>query len=202
MKLSFRRAAAVALALAVVGCDATAPKYGKLNLVLTDEVGDVLTAMVTIDQIYLQPSEGSDAGRIVLRDEDITVDLLTLADAYADLVTDAEIPVGSYSQLRFVVSGAYLEVETETGSAIYASSPDYAGLPEGATVDGALVMPSLAQTGIKVVLPDDAVVIGEDEVVTLVVDFDVAESFGHAAGGSGNWVMHPVIRALTSAPTP
>ena len=39
----------------------------------------------------------------------------------------------------------------------------------------------------------------------LLVDFDVAQSFGHQAGGSGRWVMHPVVMAtdfqarLTSA---
>jgi hypothetical protein len=29
------------------------------------------------------------------------------------------------------------------------------------------------------------------------VDFDVSESFGHQAGNSGAWVMHPVIRATS-----
>jgi hypothetical protein len=28
-----------------------------------------------------------------------------------------------------------------------------------------------------------------------VVDFDVSQSFGQLAGGSGQWVMHPVIKA-------
>jgi hypothetical protein len=29
----------------------------------------------------------------------------------------------------------------------------------------------------------------------LLVDFDVAESFGQEGSGSGQWVMHPVINA-------
>jgi len=29
----------------------------------------------------------------------------------------------------------------------------------------------------------------------LLVDFDVQQSFGHDAGSSGSWVMHPVITA-------
>lgn len=204
MKSLFRRsslALVAAMAISSASCDdPTAVQYGKLNLLLTDAPGDVLTAMVTIDRIYLQPGEGGDAGRIVLREDDITVDLLTLADATAELISGVDIPVGSYSQLRFVVSGAYLEVETATGSAIYASSPDYEGLPVDAEVDGALIMPSLAQTGIKVTLPGDAIVVGEDDVVTLVVDFDVAQSFGKLAGASGNWVMHPVVTAASPAP--
>jgi len=93
------------------------------------------------------------------------------------------------------------QVEGEAGATtIYASSPDYAGLPAGAVVGGTLVMPSLAQSGLKVNLPDDAVVIGEDEVVTLVVDFDVAQSFGQMAGGSGSWVMTPVLHAFVPVP--
>ncbi len=33
------------------------------------------------------------------------------------------------------------------------------------------------------------------EAKTLLVDFDVAQSFGREAGRSGRWVMHPVVRA-------
>jgi hypothetical protein len=36
--------------------------------------------------------------------------------------------------------------------------------------------------------------VGEGEVIVLI-DFDVAQSFGHAGGQSGKWVMHPVIEA-------
>ncbi len=149
---------------------------------------------MTIDRIYLQPSEDSDAGRIVLLEDDVTTDLLTLADSLHSLIQGASIPEGSYTQLRFVISGAYLEVEgTGATNEIYASSPTYAGLPAGAVVTGSLQMPSFAQTGIKVTLPGDAVTIGDDEIVTLVVDFDVSQSFGKAAGASGMWVMTPVL---------
>jgi len=36
---------------------------------------------------------------------------------------------------------------------------------------------------------------------TLVVDFDVAESFGHEAGQSAKWVMHPSLKS-TPPPAP
>lgn len=197
-------AAAVAvLTGGLAACDpSTAVQTGRLSLLLTDAPGDVVAAVVTIDQIYLQPSEDSDVGRIVLRDEDITTDLLTLVDDTQSLIEGVEIPVNDYTQLRFVISGAYLEVEDEGGAtSIYASSPTYAGLPEGAVVAGTLVMPSLAQSGLKVKLPSDVLVIAADETVTLVVDFDVALSFGRAAGGSGNWVMSPVLTGSVP-PTP
>jgi hypothetical protein len=197
--------AGLAAAMTIVGaasCDSpTDIRTGELTLLLTDAPGDVVTAVVTIDRIYLQPSEDGDDGRIILRDEDITTDLLTLVDDTQELIAGVEIPVGTYAGLRFVISGAYIEVEQDDGSTkIYASSPTYAGLPEGATVDGELQMPSFAQSGLKITLPDDAVVILEDETVTLVIDFDVALSFGQLAGMSEMWVMTPVLTA--TVPTP
>lgn len=205
LRRSLGAAAVVAVAaLTAASCDSpTSLRTGTLSLLLTDAPGDVVSAVVTIDQIYLQASEDGAEGRIVLRDEDVTTDLLTLVGTTHELIEGVEIPVGSYSQLRFVISGAYIEVEGEGGATtIYASTPDYAGLPEGAEVDGVLQMPSLAQTGIKVNLPDDALVILEDGLVVLVVDFDVSQSFGQAAGGSGQWVMHPVLQGVIPVTVP
>lgn len=177
------------------GCDSspTGLRTGQLTLLLTDAPGNIVKAVVTIERIYLQPSEDADADRVILRDEPVTTDLLTLAGTVQELIRDVSIPAGTYGQLRFVISGAYVEVEGASGNGIYASSPTYAGLPTGTTVTGSLMMPSFAQTGIKVTLPNDALVIGADDSVTLLVDFDVSQSFGQAAGASGMWVMTPVL---------
>lgn len=175
----------------LAGCsDSTSAGNAKLSLLLTDAPGDVKTAVVTIDKIYLQGS-----GRVVLMDQPVTTDLLTLANSTADLVKDAVVPAGSYGQLRFVVSGAYIEVENGDGTtSIYATSPDYAGLPAGAHVDGTLQTPSFDTSGLKVNLPGGALHLAAEEKV-LLVDFDVSQSFGKEAGGSGSWVMHPVLKA-------
>lgn len=190
-----RSAGALLLGLiAVLGCsDSSAPGgTGRLTLLLKDAPGDVTAAVVTIDQVYLQGEDG----RIVLRDDPITTDLLTLAEDAAVLVEDAIVPAGTYSQLRFVVSGAYVAVDNGDGtSRIYASSPDYAGLPPGSVVTGDLQMPSFAQSGLKVNLPGDAITVEGDDQRILLVDFDVSKSFGHQAGNSGKWVMHPVLTA-------
>jgi hypothetical protein len=174
---------------------------GKITVLLKDAPGDVKAAVVTISQVYLQGSaEGDDAGsRVILRDTPITTDLLTLASSTAELVKDGTVPAGTYGQLRFVITGGYVEVENADGTtSIFASSPDYAGLPSGATVAGSLQMPSYATSGLKVNLPGGAVTLDAEQTVVLV-DFDVSRSFGKAAGSSGKWVMSPVVTATDLA---
>ena len=165
---------------------------GSLSLVIKDAPGDIKAAVVTISEINLQGSGGA----TVLTSNDVTTDLLTLsADAEA-LLQDVSVPAGHYSQLRFVLSGAYIEVDNGNGtSSIYASDPGYPGLPPGAVVTGNLQMPSLGQSGLKVILPGNQLTINDGDQKFLVVDFDVSQSFGHRAGGSGQWVMHPVVKA-------
>jgi hypothetical protein len=127
----------------------------------------------------------------------VTLDLVTLANSTAQLVKDAVVPAGTYSELRFQITGGYVELVDPSGAGtqIYASSPTYEGLPPGAVVTGELKMPSYAQSGLKVKaeMVDGALVVTSGAKV-LLVDFDVAQSFGHDAGGSDSWVMHPVIK--------
>jgi hypothetical protein len=192
--------AAVGLALLGAACSDSATgnaTNGKITVLLTDAPGDVKTAVVTISEIYLQgSSEGDDAkGRIILRDTPVTTDLLTLANSTAELVKDKPVPAGTYHQLRFVITGGYIEVENADGStSIYASSPNYSGLPAGATVAGSLQMPSYASSGMKVKVPEGGVTI-DNEATVMLVDFDVAQSFGKEAGNAGKWVMSPVLLA-------
>lgn len=197
--------AAAALSLTAVACDSgpMGLRTGKLNLLLTDAPGDVAAAVVTIERIYLQSDSTGENGRIVLLDSAITVDLLTLQDSLMPVFDSLDIPEGQYRQLRLVISGGYVSVvgTDTTTRTIYASSPTYAGLPVDAVVGGELQMPSFAQSGLKVKLPGDAFQIVDGGLLTLVVDFDVAQSFGQAAGNSGRWVMSPVITA-TIPPAP
>jgi hypothetical protein len=100
------------------------------------------------------------------------------------------------SELRFVISDAYIEVDNGDGTtSIYASSPTYAGLPVGAQVDGNLQMPSMGTSGLKVKLPSGGLTVSSGGSTIMVVDFDVSQSFGQKAGNSGQWVMHPVVHA-------
>lgn len=201
----FRRYLFTALALLVTlaGCDgASGPaEPGKLSILLTDAPGDFERAVVTIEEIYLQGSADSgEKGRVYLMEDPVTVDLLELRNEVHELVEDLTVPGGKYSELRLVISGGYIEViEAEddagnpTDTKIYASSAEYA-TEQGVSAAGTLKMPSFAQSGLKVKLPGGAVRVDGDRTI-LLLDFNVAESFGKQAGQSGMWVMDPVIHA-------
>lgn len=177
-------------ALAACG-DSTSAGTSIVSVRLKDAPGDVKAAVVTISEIDLLGSGGTH----VLMNTPYTTDLLTLAQTTAELVKDAVVPAGTYSQLRFVITGGYIEVENgDASTSIYASSPTYSGLPIGAQVAGNLQMPSIAQSGIKVNLPEGSRTLSTSATVYLV-DFNVAQSFGHETGSSTGWVMHPVITA-------
>jgi hypothetical protein len=182
---------------------------GTVSIMLTDAPGDFQNAIVTISRIeLLRDEEGDDeanddgvpGNRIVLLDEPVTVDLLTLQNEVMEIVGETPVPGGRYSQLRLVITDGLIVVEQEDGSArVYASSSDFA-VDQGFTRDGTLMMPSFAQSGLKINLPADTRDIDGDDNAILV-DFNVAESFGHQAGNSGMWVMHPVIHASSFTTT-
>jgi hypothetical protein len=193
MQRALRRSLLFAAVLPMACTDSSGPNGGQgpsVTIQLTDAPGDVEAAVVTISEVYLQ----GQGGRVTLTDEEVTVDLLDLANSTAVLVDEAVVPEGTYSELRFVITGAYVEVENASGGTdIYASSPSYSGLPSGATVFGDLQMPSLGQSGLKVqIVNGDDLEITEDQ--DILVDFDVSQSFGKAAGQSGKWVMNPVVK--------
>ena len=200
-------------ALALGACDdlstgtnassALAGGRAEMSILLTDAPGDLQAAVVTITDIYLQ----GDSGRVYLmQDSSVTTDLLKLSSSVQSLVRSKTIPSGEYSQLRFVISGAYIKVEKAGGgSTIYATSSSYAGLPAGTKVDGELKCPSCSKSGFKVILPggdDDEVQAAPGSSQTILVDFDVAQSFGKPAGNSGKWILKPTLKATqTTAPT-
>ncbi len=189
--------------LATISCDTTSapPNSGTLSLVLKDAPGDIVAAVVTISAINLQGSGGS----FVLTSTPVTTDLLTLSADVVSLVQGVVIPAGTYNQLRFVISGAYIEVDNGDGTSRIYSSPNYSALPSplppNTTVAGSLQMPSFGQSGLKVILPGNALTIADGGEELLILDFDVAESFGQQAGNSGQWVMHPVVRATSASAT-
>ena len=182
--MRFRAAmGALATALVLSACSDDGSDSTRLSIRLTDAQGDITTAVVTISEVYLQ----GDDGRVTLFDGSEKVNLTDLANEASTLVQDAVVPVGTYGQLRFVITGGCIAVEDE---GVFASDPSYAdcGAPTGE-----LQMPSFGSSGLKVTLPGDRLELTSEQKI-LLVDFDVGQSFGHEAGNSGRWVMNPVIK--------
>jgi len=203
--LNLRRFALVGLAtlalagLGGCGTDSQAPTASgmmagttSLTILLKDAPGDLQSAFVTIDEIDLVGTGGT----LVLMSTPTTTNLLTLASNTATLVQNAVVPSGTYTELRFKISGGCIAVDqSPQPNAIYATNGFDASLC-GGQATGKLQMPSYGQSGLKVIMPGDALTItGPTQI--FMVDFDVSQSFGHQAGQSGMWVMHPVIKGAT-----
>lgn len=193
-----RRALPLLAALAMAACDGGgtgANGDARVSIRLTDAPGDLREAWVKIDRIYLKGGEADSAngGSVDLLTAGTDwVDLLTLSGGRtAELVNGAVVPAGRYSELRLVVCEAYV---VSAAGDVYATGD--AELPAGVTADGTLQIPSGCSSGIKVKFAGDAVEL-ESESTVMTVDFDVSQSFGHQAGNSGRWIMHPVVHATS-----
>lgn len=175
------------VAALLTACDSGDPNgTSRMTVLLTDAEGDVTQAVVTVERIELVGGAG---GVQVLSETAWTGDLTDLTNDFVTLVSDAVIPVGTYSQLRVIVSEACLGVETADGPDDVFTSPDATVVCEGNPA-GELQLPSYAQTGIKVVFQGPIEVTSDQKIV--LIDFDVAQSFGREAGSS-RWVMDPTI---------
>jgi hypothetical protein len=179
--------------VAFTACDSTEPQgTSRLSVLLTDAQGDVTQAVVKIDRLELV---GGSGGPLLLDDSGWIGDLTELTNEFVGLVEDVVIPNGSYSQLRVIISEACIGVQAGEGADddVYVSQGASEVLCEGTEV-GELHMPSLSETGIKVIFQGPIQVAGGQKI--LLIDFDVAESFGKEAGGSERWVMNPTIHGI------
>ncbi|HUH13666.1 MAG TPA: DUF4382 domain-containing protein [Longimicrobiales bacterium] len=201
---TFALATAVALPLAACGDDdsfAGPQTGGEISIYLTDEPGDVQAAFVTIARVELlgDPADAEVGSIVTLRSEPWTGDLLELQNDIDVLVDGADVPAGTWRQIRLVIPEACIRVETETQTAtgtepdsvVYASSGDFDHCGD---VGGTLLMPSFDASGLKIQLPGGGVDFAGGADAAFLLDFDVSQSFGRQAGQSGMWVMNPVIR--------
>lgn len=161
-----------------------------LSVYLKDAPGAVDSVWVQIDDIKLVGDSGSVS---VLAAPTGLINVTALQDSVTALTSAMPVDSGTYSQVRFVLGGAVLET---VGGGVYVMGS--ATPPNGMQATGTLMCPSCAQSGLKVQLsePVDIVAGGNG----LLLDFDVSQSFGHQAGASGRWIMHPVIHGATASP--
>jgi hypothetical protein len=180
---------ALAVPLALAACDSGSPSdeggdgTASLSVFLTDAPGDVEAVWIDISDVSLRGDEEV----LDLLDENTgLIELTELVGRAQLLIDDAEVPAGVYRELRLVVASAVLE--SKDGKVFAMGGAEH---PDGLPVTGELKCPSCAQSGLKIKLGNGGAEL--DGEMAVVLDFDVAQSFGHEAGRSGKWVMHPVI---------
>lgn len=166
--------------LAVGACDdSTGPQTSHVQVLLTDAPTVQLdSAIVWISKVYLQGGGGgvpdtvqadstSGAGRVTLFEDaahPLKYDLLTLQNGVTANVSGlAEVDIGTYQGLRFVVDSA--RVRLAEGFAFADGSRT-----------GSLKVPSGYTSGIKVKL-DDVIHAEAGDTLTITVDFDVTDNF-------------------------
>lgn len=182
--------AAVMPMTACLDDEPTGPKDGmaSLSVFLTDAPGDVNRVWVELLSITAQGGEG---GPVELLDAPTDLILLTdLVGTVQPLTLNAEFYPTTIRQLRLVVGDAVLE--SLEGTVYVKGDPELPAVVKDAKDIGELHCPSCSQSGIKVKIPNDEMEV-EEGAAALVLDFVVAQSFGHTAGNSGKWIMHPVI---------
>lgn len=191
----------LAATLALTACESGDPltsddQAARLTVQITDAPGDLAEAWVRIDKVLLLQSgqgEGESGQRVELTPKSAEwINLLTLAGGkVADLVTETVEP-GTYGQLRMVVCNMY--IKTRSGQIIATPGAD---LPAGVTpsAGGELKLTSQCKSGFKVNFAGEGIAVDEGST-TLVVDFDVAQSFVHQAGRSGKWIVKPTLHGV------
>ncbi len=180
--------------LLTTACDSTSSpninQNSTLSVYLKDGPGSVDSVWVQIDEIMLM----GDSGPVSVLDSPTDlINVTALQDSVTTLTADMQIDSGTYHEVRFVLGGAVLET---SGGDVYVMGD--ATPPNGMEATGTLQCPSCAQSGLKVKLSGGVQISGGSN--GLLLDFDVAESFGHVAGKSGKWVMHPVIHGTAATP--
>lgn len=190
--------AGLAVCTGALACDdPSGSDSSRISILLTDAADEqVVAAHVAISSIELIGGGAeAEGGAIVLRSDPWTGDVMELQNTFATLVPEVEIPSGHYAMVRFIFTGMCVEVDEDgdgLADASYATAGFDACGPSGDL--GVLVTPSFMDSGLKVKLPGGTFEVNGG-THTLLMDFDVAQSFGHPAGNNDTWVAHPVIHA-------
>ena len=124
-------------------------------------------------------SENGQGGWVTLAEPKAKFDLLTLRDGKTALLGQQALPAGSYRSFRLILDPAQSGVTLRSGAAVDVQ------------------WPGAGRSGIKVQLAKD-VTVAKDGAQTLLLDFDVSESFVMKGNAMRNGLLFkPVIKATT-----
>jgi hypothetical protein len=183
--------ALTAAAFIISGCTKTTEfqgTTGTLIVKLTDDpfnISFVESATVTITKIEVRKANTLDSNKFIVVSEDtLVVDLLTLRNGITEDLPSIDLPQGSYDLVRLYVEEAGLKLKDQ---------PEYYNVK----------VPSGKQTGIKIFI-SPALHIDGGLTSELLLDFDLSRSFvmrgnlSHSAGVKG-FIFKPCIRATNNS---
>lgn len=184
----------IALGLTVMtGCsDSTATAgTGTLSVRLTDApIDNVESATVWISKVYLIGGADTVSSRVMISETPAQYNLLSLQNGVTAALGSAEIPVGTYTQMRMVVDSAKITLKAPRTFADGSNSKT-------------LRVPSGQQTGVKVNFAT-ALQITPGQTI-LVADFDVSRSFvvtgprASPTGASFKPVLHATVTNVAAS---
>jgi uncharacterized protein DUF4382 len=200
----------VCIAVAAGACSdaSTTPRTGRVVVKLTDapfpldslESVDIFVVRVDarpadVPEVEAAAAETEEAeaeskGWTTLATPEATIDLLTLQNGTTTTLGETSLTEGSYAGLRLVIDPSKSSITLKNGETL-----------TGGTTPG-VTFPSGSRSGIKIILTKPLEVEG-DETTTMVLDFDVANSFvmrGESLSRNG-LLFKPVVKGEWKAGT-
>lgn len=177
--------------IAIVGCGGngsegiTSSGTGKISIQLTDGPGEYQAVYVTIEEVQIHESGG---GWRLISSPHKTYDLLALRNGIRTPLGLKELPTGSYTQIRLLLSSV-----SDGGTNLLGNvhrHGNYVILNDDTIRE--LKVPSGMQSGIKLI---GDFTITADKTTIITLDFDADKSVVEA-GESGQWLLKPVIKTI------
>jgi len=133
-----------------------------------------------------EESESIREGWVTVAEPNTTFDLMTLADGTNTLLGDAQVAAGTYNGFRLIIDPAKSSVTLNDDTNTVIGGESIIGLK----------FPSADKTGIKIKLLGGGLNVTQGETSTLVVSFDVTNSFVVRADSieQNGLLFKPVIR--------
>lgn len=157
-------------------CDnpSTSSEPGTLRVSMTDSPVNYDAIYIDVQEVLVnknQETEEEDNSWEVLNDEQMTINLLDLTNGKLEVLGIAELPPGTYHQIRLVLGeNNQIVIDGETHK---------------------LTTPSAQQSGLKLNITAE---VESGQVYHLLLDFDTSRSIV-VADITGTYILKPVIRA-------